>query len=595
MASTTVVGFDFGTTNSLVSRIDRGRAINYLDDDLPIPSAVCYEGSEKLFGREAKERFAEAGLGVKGSAIRSPKILLGQESVFIEGVEKHPVDIVSDVVNFIKEMTLKGDEHEIDTIERAVVTIPVGMQGFKRAALRDAFRSAGISIVQFVHEPLAALYGFFRTQPNLDQALRAFDRKLFLVFDWGGGTLDLTLCRLQDGMLLQVRNDGTDDVGGDMFDELLRNEVIKRVMDERQLDHAVEIHPDSSMRLLHKCERAKIDLSTRDRNELFVANFFHGTEDDDIEFTLTREVLEKIVAPLLDKGLSRIQRLLNSADVSRAQLAACIATGGMANMPAIKSRLHEWFGPQRVHVSDGSGTLIAEGAAWIAHDQAQLSLAKSVELLLARNSRMTLVPSGTIMPIEGEVKRDCFHLYCSDPRDGHAKFQIDSPIRTGNGLLSNDTRISLATLVTPVDSKAKPFHERLELDIEIDDNLILQACARSLNIQGLSQAEVHDLEFGLQFPIVESHGAEESDDDPIPAKQELHEEGSLVMRSNIAKSKDDNLVPGELLYQYNPGHFDVRRLPPKYQDEERLYYAPCTICGRASNDPLCHCDGDLSL
>lgn len=586
-----VVGFDFGTTNSLISSIQGERAINYLDDEgLPIPSVVCYEGSSTIVGREAKERLAEAGLGIKGNVIRSPKFLLGQESVFVEGVEKNPVDIVSDVVSFVAKLAQEGRRgRDLGSVDRAVVTIPVDMEGHKRAALRDAFRSAGISIVQFVHEPLAALYGFFRAQSDLAQTLRQYDRKLILVFDWGGGTLDLTLCRLADGMLVQVRNDGTDEVGGDAFDELLRNEMVKRVMEARGYDDTVEHYPDALSRLLHRCERAKIDLSSREKVELYVNSFFRGVDDDDLDYTLTREVIEEIVSPLLDKGLNRIKKLLDSADVSAAQVAACIATGGMANMPAIKSRLHEWFGAQRVHVSDRSGTLIAEGAAWIAHDQVQLHLAKNVELLLTRNSYMTLVPSGTAMPTEGEVMKDEFHLYCADPRDGHAKFQIEAPIRAGKKVLPNETRNPLSTLVVPVDAKAKPFRERLEIEVKIDDNLILHAAARALNMKAMDEAEVHNLEFGLLFPSQRSRSFDPTDLEVFETEDSASEPGSLVMRSNVSRVADDRFVPGELLYTYKRGYFDRRLDPPEVQVEEKLYYDPCSICGRASNDPLCKC------
>lgn len=591
-----VVGFDFGTTNSLISSIQGGRAINYLDDEgLPIPSVVCYEGSLTIVGREAKERLAMAGLGIKGNVIRSPKFLLGQESVFVEGVEKNPVDIVSDVVGFVVKQSQEGRRGmNLGVVDSAVVTIPVDMEGHKRAALRDAFRSSGISIVQFVHEPLAALYGFFRIQSDLAQTLRQYDRKLILVFDWGGGTLDLTLCRLADGMLVQVRNDGTDEVGGDAFDELLRNEMVKRVMDARGYDETVEHYPDALSRLLHQCERAKIDLSSREKVELFVNNFFREVKDESLDYSLTREKLEEIVSPLLDKGLNRIRNLLDSANVSAAQIAACIATGGMANMPAIRSRLHEWFGAQRVHVMDRSGTLIAEGAAWLAHDQVHLHLAKNVELLLARNSHMILIPSGTAMPTEGDVMKDNFHLYCVDPRDGHAKFQIEAPIRAGIKVLPNDTRNPLSTLVVPVDAKAKPFHERLELEVRIDDNLVLHASARALNVKSMVEAEVHNLEFGLLFPAQQSREFNADDLDILSGGQNKPDTGSLVMRSNICNVIKNYFVPGELLYTYNHEYFDRRLDPPQIQVDEQLYYEPCSICRRASNDPKCTCGSLLS-
>ncbi|NEX19866.1 Hsp70 family protein [Thiorhodococcus mannitoliphagus] len=589
-----VVGFDFGTTNSLISLIQGERAINFLDDQgLPVPSVVCYEGAQTIVGRAAKERLGEAGLGVKGNVVRSPKVLLGRDSAFIEGVERNPVDIVRDVVAYVSAEAQGSRSRDLRRIAGAVVTIPVNMEGRRRAALRDAFRLAGIRIVQFVHEPLAALYGFFRSQSDLAAALRRYDRKLMLVFDWGGGTLDLTLCRLTDGMLVQNRNDGTDEVGGDTFDEAIRNEVVKRVLEQRGLDDATRINPDALTRLLHRCERAKIDLSERTSVAIYVPGFFQGVADEDLDYRLTRDELEEIVSPLLNKGLNRIAKLLDTADVSPAQIAGCLATGGMANMPAIRSRLHEWFGAQRVEISERSGTLIAEGAAWIAHDKAALQLAKQVELLLARNSYLSLIRAGAMMPSEGEVCQDQFHLYCADPRDGKAKFQLCSPVVPGGRVLANDRRNPLENLVVEVDDKARPFHERLELDVQIDDNLILHAQARSLNKRGLDQKEVHDLEFGLALPTADHAWKTGRDAIDAAGKSAHHEPGDLVLRSNVADRKDPTLIPGELMYQHHREYFDVRRQPPKVQDLERLYYQPCALCGRASNDPLCDCSSLL--
>lgn len=587
-----VVGFDFGTTNSLVSLIQGNRAINFLDEEgLPVPSVVCYEGTKTIVGREAKLRLGEAGLGIKGNVIRSPKVLLGKESFFVEGVERNPIDMVADVVSYVVNQAQSGRRGTtLGKLDRAVVTIPVDMDGQRRTALRDAFRIGGISIVQFVHEPLAALYGFFRSQDDLPAILRNYDKKLILVFDWGGGTLDLTLCRLIDGMLVQVKNDGTDDVGGDAFDDLLTNEIVRRVLKTRDSSDPTDVRPDAVTRLIHRCERAKIDLSTRDQVQLYVGSFFRGETNEELDYTLSRDELEEIIAPLLDKGLGRISKLLEASDVSHAQVSLCLATGGMANMPIIKARLHEWFGAQRVSVSDRSGTLIAEGAAWIAHDEAQLHIAKKVELLLARNSYMSLINAGTSMPNEGEVQFDQFQLYCADPRDGYAKFQLCAPVRPGKNVLPNDKRIPLVNLVVKVDDKARPLHERMELDVEIDDNLILHAKARSLNKKDLVLAEVHNLEFGLSFPL---GGAELNGLDDIYDKStdtESREPGSLVFRSNIASHKNNLFVPGELLYQFNPQYFDTRLNPPQIQVDERLYYEPCAVCGRVSNDPLCKCE-----
>src|SRR5687768_14535900 len=113
-----IVGFDFGTTNSLISVIRRSKAIHFLDEERrPIPSIVCYEGAQKILGREAKERLAQAGLGVHGNVVRSPKMYLGRDSVFVEGVERSPVDIVADVVGHVLR---EARSHDLGDINGAV-------------------------------------------------------------------------------------------------------------------------------------------------------------------------------------------------------------------------------------------------------------------------------------------------------------------------------------------------------------------------------------------------------------------------------------------------------------------------------------------
>ena len=586
-----VLGFDFGTTNSLVSVVRGNRVINYLDDEQrPVPSVVCYEGTRTIVGRAARERMAQAGLGVQGNIVRSPKMYLGRDGVFVEGIERSPVDIVADVVRHVMS-TAKATHRGRDLTEMsgAVVTIPVDMEGYRRLALRDAFRLAGLGIVQFVHEPLAALYGLFRSQ-DLEGMLRRYDRKLILVFDWGGGTLDLTLCRPIGDMVVQLLNDGTNEVGGDVFDETIKNSLVKRICVARGFDEAMETQAGAGARLLDRCERAKIDLSMRSSVAVYVGSYFHGVEDEDFDYTLTRDELDGLVGPLLQKGFHRIEKLLEAAGYAPEQVALCVATGGMSNMPAVRRRLHEWFGPERVQIPDGTATLIAEGAAWIAADKAGLKLAKNVELVLARKSYLPLVKAETAMPREGEVQQQTFHLYCTDPRDGVAKFQICTPKRAGALVLPNEPRTHLENVSVKVDPMARPFHERLELDIQITDDLILKAHARSLNLGDQDLREVHNLEFGLSFPTAKPGRSPDDEAGPTPNDDATPaDQGALSIRANVGDRADPRLVPGEYLYTFDPFYFDRRSDPPEEQDLERLYYESCMGCGRASSDPLCRC------
>src|SRR5918996_355569 len=138
MIEMSVVGFDFGTTNSLISVVRGDRPINYLDDEQrPIPSVVCYEGQRKIVGREAKERLAQSGLSIQGNIVPSPKMLLGRDNVFIEEIERSPVDIVADVVRHVLHEAKSGRRGvDLGDISGAVVTIPVDMAGHSRRGPR---------------------------------------------------------------------------------------------------------------------------------------------------------------------------------------------------------------------------------------------------------------------------------------------------------------------------------------------------------------------------------------------------------------------------------------------------------------------------
>lgn len=270
-----IVGIDFGTTNSLVS-FALGDRVQPLTDkangDLPHPSVVWYHGNEVIVGRRAKAQLGEDDDGFASGIVRSPKAFLGRgESLIVSGVSRSPSDVVAEVFRFLRADAAEQG-HDFD---RAVVTIPVTMDGRGRRELRDAAHKAGVRIVQFVHEPLAALYAYLRDQESFGRALAELNEKLILVFDWGGGTLDLTLCRLSGNTLSQIHNLGDRDIGGDQFDTRLRNSVVERHLAQYDLD-VPDIAPGADRTLIQRCEQAKIQLSDQGSATVFVKNYLRS-------------------------------------------------------------------------------------------------------------------------------------------------------------------------------------------------------------------------------------------------------------------------------------------------------------------------------
>ena len=497
-------------------------------------------------------------------------------------------NIVAAVIRHVRAESLRsGQRQRLGNLDKAVVTIPVIMNGPRRQALREAFAQADMSVIQFVHEPLAALYGYLRGAHDPGSAIRQLMQRNVLVVDWGGGTLDLTLCRLAPDRILQLRNGGSYEVGGDEFDKVLRDEVVARFSARNRIAPTDQPPPEARLRLLQDAERAKIALSgERDRTTLYRPGYFpeSGTT---LEYSLTRQELEGITRPLVTSGMREIESLLDSFGMAPAQVSRCLVVGGMAAMPSIRSRLHELFGPERVLVPDNSATLVSQGAAWIAHDSQRLVLAKRIELEMARGSRLPLLRAGTPMPLDGEERQDRFHLYCTDPSDGTAKFPIVVPTQLSEQPQASDERTALGMVTVAVDKTAPPLTERLELDVTMNDDLILSVTVMSAQHKDQASESYFDLEFGIGLPGSADPKVPDAADSEAAAPT-----GGLTIRANVANRKDQALIPGDVLYRHNSHAF--QRLPGPHQAteeqlREHLYYQPCSVCKRPWGDPRCRC------
>ena len=605
-----VFGFDFGTTNSLVSQVSNGKTLIFdQGQDEPYPSVVCYEGDSVICGSEAKKRLMTHEIGVVGNVVRSPKMLLDREHVHVDGIPRRPRDMVADIVKHVVSSTEQDRRYKHDRgISRAVVTIPVDMDGRQRRELREAFHQAGLVIEQFVHEPMAALYGYLRTKEDPENEIRRLEGQYLLVFDWGGGTLDLTLCQVQSGMLVQVRNDGTDDLGGDKMDEAIRREVEKRAVEAAELgSEEADINPDASLRLLTRTEEAKILLSSQEQEHIFIPGYFRNdVKDPDIDILLTRSELEEIIGQKIRQGVKRAKTLIEAADLTTSDISLCLATGGIVNMPVVKSGLYEMFGATRVEISERGFTIISEGAAWIAHDRARLRFAKNVDVNVARNGYYSVIKAGYELPTAGEVSEaETLTLYCTDPRDGVGKISLLSPTRHGRHVQPNDARQPLTCLNVKVEPSMQQLFERVMLHLEVDDNLILHASAKSAIRGDSDYRPIHELEFGLDIiqgitgrsmnnPRQQNGGTENSAKKLEGRSSQIEKSvGSVLLRPNVAIREDINLVPGEALIRKEMGkpggHFNrVEELSP-IQREERAWYVPCSYCGRRAGDPKCRC------
>ena len=554
-----------------------------------------------IAGREARRHIESLEGGIIQGFVRSPKMALRREGpLHIEGRTLEPVDVVSEVLNHLRRTAANRKDVSYQ-ISQAVLTIPVDFAGLQRSLLRSAAQKAGIRVLQFVHEPVAALYAYLRAKSDFRRHLAQLENRIVLVFDWGGGTLDLTVCRVLGGVVMQVASRGNNEIGGDRFDERLRNEI----RDRHAAQHAIANisameQPGVMASLLTQCELAKIALSDQETTTAILKDYLRSDGGArDLGVPLTRKDLENLSRDLVYRGLAEVDGLLEETGLSRSDIELCIATGGMVNMPAIWNGLVERFG-SRVPVLPNRDRIIAEGAAWIARDGLRLKLAKPIELIVAdgrpgRGAYLPLVDAGLELPVEGEttaVTSKRFH--CVDPRDGVAVFEFVKPRKVG--LLSpDDERSPLCSLNLPIDPTASPFLERLECQVQIDHNYIARVSLSSKLRNEAVNDEFHNLDFGLALPTDEAPGnAQENRNDRkelTPGHQTNTSDGisraNISLRSNVSnddeKSYDEKwgLVPGDIVESWAPGYFGGGfKRGSKFQRNEKMYYEKCGNCHR---------------
>lgn len=577
------IGIDFGTTNSLISVVtSEGRISSFDENERPHPSVIRYEGERIECGRSALVKLESLGIGVLGNTVRGPKTLLGQEHLVVNGIATTPVDVISDYIKYLVNHAQGEDIEKVADLTRAVVTIPVALDGRGRQQLREALLQAGVFADTFVHEPLAALYGYFKGLDRPEDELAYYEGRMILVFDWGGGTLDLTLCKVVRGTLVQVLNRGNNTVGGDYLDEAILSYITD--LHAKKFGWTAEtklpVNPGMRARLLTRCESAKTLLSAREKAHIFVPEYFQGEDEDETEIDawLTRAQLEEICSKLIMQGIEEIELLLSKeqANVDPQIVALCLATGGMINMPAIKGKLTEIFGVSRLHIAERGDRIISEGAAWIAHDNLKLALAKPFELVEARNSLLTVIPKGTLLPIRGSSIQKKQAMYCSDPRDGKAVFTFKRPQMVDKEAAA-DPRTTYGNLVVEVNPDFPPLGERIELTVLVDDNLILHAQAIAADRKEAVETQFYDLEFSL---VVQEADTVEQKKKRLNIRVDKNTEKSLVVLANVTIDPSGwDTVPGDLLEEHNRNNIYMRKNLTEIQNRESAMYKPCSLCG----------------
>jgi molecular chaperone DnaK len=480
-------GIDFGTTNSVVAvAIGDKRPEPLLGPDgLPHPSIVWYGPSKVTVGADAKRQFHTYAERTGHRFIRSVKQELGRERSIDTGGERRPAhEIATEIFKHLRTDAARNKW----LLDEAVLSVPVYFDGLQRADIRSAAEDAGIKVMNLVHEPFAAVVGYYQ---SIGLNLRALPEETILVFDWGGGTLDTTIVRSQDGLLMELATGGLVGTAGDLFDEYIEKYARNHFL------HREKIPPESFRpsrptldRLNREAERVKIELSERPESVISVAHAFErGDIVLDLEVPIQRQVFDDLIAARVDEALAEVHRMLRDSRLQPDAIDRALLIGGTSEIPLIRDEMEKLF-DVRAQPVPNTQTVIAEGAAVIAREALEPILAAPVQIELSNRTIYTVLARGTRVPDPAGKQ---VSMFCTDNRDGEARLIL----RQGDGARE---RYQEVLSIPVVAGQPRPYnHESVETTFQVDENLILKVSGYGAAKGEVAEVSIYDLKFGLRL------------------------------------------------------------------------------------------------
>jgi Fe-S protein assembly chaperone HscA len=497
-----IVGIDLGTTNSLIAVVDERtglpRVIPDADGRVLLPSVVAFTPDGVLVGEAARRQLARR----PESTVYSVKRLMGRgyEDVRDElryfpfrvlpgdgivrlqvgGREVTPPEVSAAILRALKE---RAEAHLGEPVEQAVVTVPAYFNDSQRQATRDAGRIAGLDVVRIVNEPTAAALAY---------GLQRFHHGLIAVYDLGGGTFDISILRVKDGIFEVLATNGDTHLGGDDLDRAIVLHLLDDIRDRYGRDLAGDAEAMQELRLA--AEAAKIRLSTEERTALTLP-----FEDFTYHAQLTRAELERLVEPLVARTLGPCRQALADAGLTAGQVDEVVLVGGSTRVPLVRRRVEELFG-RTPHSRLDPDQVVALGAAvqaWILSggitDMLLLDVTPlSLGLETLGGIVSVLIPRNTTIPTSA---REMF----TTSVDGQTV--VDMHVVQGERELARDCR-SLARFELRGIDPMPAGMPRIEVTFLIDANGILQVTARELRTGKAASVEVKP-SYGLSEADVE--------------------------------------------------------------------------------------------
>ena len=367
-----VIGIDLGTTNSCVAIMDgsQPRVIENAEGARTTPSIVGYTESERLVGQPAKRQAVtnpeNTVFGVKRLIGRRandedlakdkknlPYAVVnggnGDAWVEVRGEKYSPAQVSALILQKMKET---AESYLGEEVTQAVITVPAYFNDAQRQATKDAGKIAGLEVLRIINEPTAAALAY-----GLDKK----EAKTIAVYDLGGGTFDVTILEIDDGLFEVKSTNGDTFLGGEDFDM----RIVQYLADEFKKEHGVDLTGDKMalQRLKEAAEKAKIELSSSSQTEINQPFISMGSNGQPLHMVmkLTRAKLESLVGDLIKKSIDPCKAALKDAGLSSSDIDEVVLVGGSCRIPAVQNAVEEWSGRQP-RMSD-LDTDVARGAA----------------------------------------------------------------------------------------------------------------------------------------------------------------------------------------------------------------------------------------